>query len=346
MNNELIHVGYAEEREDLFLLALPATKASAEEVSQVVRDTVRVLRLSHRTLAHAFAPKNEGDLHQFFSVLFLDLLLGLDKGQGGLLDVSAVLSPNPARFQEHLPAVQLLHLPADLKFQVDDALTQLESADFQEFSPDFYDSPREFNILGTCLFHKGFLVASHLSPDDLVDVVIWCQFHQILPLTRMHAVHQIVTWSEVFPSRVNSPFGEQPGARTFLLVVGLGFQVLAVVLESGPGTPPAPDIVRPDPFYVDQALSTLDSLLDMGVPTVCNKWLRLPANPAILNLDELLEAAAHQKRLDGSTLAAAAREQAGAGIILKKTRSYDYASTDSPSGSLEESVSLNQSQVR
>ena len=29
-----MHVGYAEEREDLFIMALPATKCSAKEVSQ------------------------------------------------------------------------------------------------------------------------------------------------------------------------------------------------------------------------------------------------------------------------------------------------------------------------
>ena len=44
VEDELVHVGYAEERDDLFLLALPATKASAKEVAQIVRDTVRILR--------------------------------------------------------------------------------------------------------------------------------------------------------------------------------------------------------------------------------------------------------------------------------------------------------------
>ena len=41
VEDELVHVGYAEEREDLFILALPASKASAKEVAQIVRDTVR-----------------------------------------------------------------------------------------------------------------------------------------------------------------------------------------------------------------------------------------------------------------------------------------------------------------
>ena len=80
---------------------------------------------------------------------------------------------------------------------------------------------------------------------------------------------------------------------------------------------------------------------------MCNKWLTLPASPEILNVDALYEAAHAQKRLDASALAAGRddRLSSGGGVVLKKTRSYEYAATDSPSGSLDESVSLNQSQV-
>ena len=41
VEGELVHICYAEEREDLFILALPATKASANEVAQITRDVVR-----------------------------------------------------------------------------------------------------------------------------------------------------------------------------------------------------------------------------------------------------------------------------------------------------------------
>ena len=106
-----------EEREDLFVLGLPASKCSAKEVhfnhtfihfdlrcislyfyfctdrrnefvwrlvtdtssflqvSQIVRDTVRVLRLQYKTLAKAFSSKNSSNLNEFFSRLFLDVLV-------------------------------------------------------------------------------------------------------------------------------------------------------------------------------------------------------------------------------------------------------------------------------
>jgi len=350
VEDQLVHVGYAEEREDLFILALPATKCSAKEVSQVLRDTVRVLRLKYKTMNKAFSPKNHTELHELFSILFLDLLVNIQKlscmGKP-VLDITTVLSPHHARFDENLPAPQLLILPEEVKFQVDDTLSQLESGDFQEFSPDFHDAPREFNILGTCLFHQGLLVASHLCRDDMVDVFLWSKYNQILPLTKLHPVQQIVSWSEIYltsrswPGSTHNP---DPESRTFLLTVGLGYQVLSVILETGGGAQSPVGVVRPDPFYVDQALSTLESLEETGIASVCNKWLTLPPNPEILDVDKLFESSSAHKKLNPGL--SVRKEEQISGIVLKKTMSYEYASTDSPSGSLDGSISFNQSQVR
>ena len=93
-----------------------------------------------------------------------------------LLDMSRLLAHHPAKFDQSLPAAHWLHLPEvmivmmmmmmmgmimsshilpqDVKFQIDDALSQFEAADFTEYSEDLYDLPREFSILGSCLFHK------------------------------------------------------------------------------------------------------------------------------------------------------------------------------------------------
>ena len=44
-------------------------------------------------------------------------------------------------------------------------------------------------------------------------------------------------------------------------------------------------VLRPDPFYVDQALSTLENLASMGIPVLCNQWINLPPNPDVINID-------------------------------------------------------------
>ena len=86
--------------------------------------------------------------------------------------------------------------------------------------------------------------------------------------------------------------------RRFLLVTGLGYQLLGVILETGGCTAEASDIVKPDPFYVDQALNTLEHLAEMGIPLVCEKWLSLPNNPPLMDIDEIFTTAAKAKKLD------------------------------------------------
>jgi hypothetical protein len=86
----------------------------------------------------------------------------------------------------------------------------------------------------------------------------------------------VVNWSEIYLTRRSvrgggamvAPLDSSTTAetRTFLLVVGLGHQVLGVLLEAGGGGATglyAAGVVRPDPFYVDQAMNTLEHLVDM-----------------------------------------------------------------------------------
>ena len=53
---------------------------------------------------------------------------------------------------------------------------------------------------------QGYLVASHLSRDDMVDVFLLNQANQVLPLTRLHPVRQIVSWSEIHPTKDNNSY--------------------------------------------------------------------------------------------------------------------------------------------
>ena len=166
-----------------------------------------MLRLRYRSLSGAFSStsKHIADLNQMFSLLLLERLLSLrvtdDQHRSAIPDLDSLTSRIPSEFEDSLPAAQWLNLPEEIKFQMDDAMNQFESADFQDYSDDFYDLPREFNILGSCLFHKGFLLASHLPREDLVDLLLLMKHLKLLGLTRLSPVHQIVTWNEVYLTR-------------------------------------------------------------------------------------------------------------------------------------------------
>ena len=124
-------------------------------------------------------------------------------------------------------------------------------------------------------------------------------------------------------------------SRVFLLVVGLGYQLMAVMLENGVGgcsndseidTIKSERMIRPDPFYVDQAASTLEHLEEMGIPLVCERWLTLPSNPDVLDVDHFYQKSSKSKKSDfHSTKSQSSLAGAGTGgIILRRTKSVDH----------------------
>ena len=65
-------------------------------------------------------------------------------------------------------------------------------------------------------------------------------------------------------------------------------------------------------------MNTLDHLDEMGIPVVCDCWLRLPANPDIACVDSLYRAAVSAKRLDANALScasASAKNLPGKGTV-------------------------------
>ena len=71
-------------------------------------------------------------------------------------------------------------------------------------------------------------------------------------------------------------------------------------------------------------MNTLDHLDEMGIPVVCDCWLRLPANPDIACVDSLYRTAASvsAKRLDAAALSNAS---ASAKNLPEKGRLAKYA---------------------
>ena len=68
-------------------------------------------------------------------------------------------------------------------------------------------------------------------------------------------------------------------------------------------------------------MNTLDHLDEMGIPVVCDCWLRLPANPDIACVDSLYRAAVSAKRLDANALSSAsasAKNLPGKGTFSKQ----------------------------
>jgi len=133
----------------------------------------------------------------------------------------------------------------------------------------------------------------------------------MLDLVKRSSLSRAIAWVEVHPSDVQQ-------GRSFALIVGQGRQLMLALLRTGGIAAEAVGKVKPDPFYVDQALNTLDHLEEMGIPIVCERWLTLPNNPAVVNADLLYAGASN-----------AAKSLPDGGVVLKRTKNLDYSSSSS-----------------
>ena len=75
----------------------------------------------------------------------------------------------------------------------------------------------------------------------------------------------------------------------------------------------------------------------MGIDLVCEKWLTLPQNPSLIDIDNVISmtksAKASSKKSSESAMSGAASATAAAGIVLKRTKSLDIYDSSSESES-------------
>jgi hypothetical protein len=302
MHGQLTHVVYTAQGKELMLLAVPHNRCVLHEAVQVTADLVRSLQFSYQTLSQAFTNQDHRRaLDHFFSLFFARLLssgLWPSAQQSVFLqDISTRAAlPAPAQFEDLLPAAHWIPLPREAQMQLDEVLNELEANDFGDMSEDNTRCQRLYTIIGTCIYHKGYLLASHLARSDLVDVHAFCRQQGLLHLGRSEPVRSLVVWREVFPASCNrglaepvvphpptttSPY-QPPQGRWFLLIVGKGQEMLVVLLESGGCTVRLEGHAGPDICYVEQAQDTLAYIQKLGIPAIAAKWLASGPRPQVI----------------------------------------------------------------
>uniref|UniRef100_M0R7I8 Protein inturned n=1 Tax=Rattus norvegicus TaxID=10116 RepID=M0R7I8_RAT len=304
VNGKQIHVAYLKESDKLLLIGLPAEEVPLPQLRNMTEDVAQTLKFMYGSLDSAFCQvENTPRLDHFFSLFFERAL------RPGKLHLSA--SPSAQQYDaasavllDNLPGVRWLLLPQELKVELDTALSDLEAADFQELSEDYYDMRRLYTILGSSLFYKGYMVCSHLPKDDVVEIAAYCRQYCLLPLAAQQRIGQLIIWREVFPQHHLQPATDsdpeafqEPEGRYFLLIVGLRHYMLCVLLEAGGCASKATGNPGPDCIYVDQARATLHQL--EGVESRIEEQLAATPGPCLSCADWFL--AAPREKADSLT---------------------------------------------
>lgn len=86
---------------------------------------------------------------------------------------------------------------------------------------------KEYIAIGSCMYHKGYLLASHFSKDNLLNVHSFFRQNGLIQLFRSEPVESLVIWREVHPRSTDeeylkNEFCLMPDSpvRWFLMIIG------------------------------------------------------------------------------------------------------------------------------
>ncbi|XP_014223988.1 protein inturned [Trichogramma pretiosum] len=280
--------------EDLLLICLPEKCCDKHTAIELLNDITCCLSFTYGNLSKCFIiDDNHKHLDHFFYLFFSQLCNKSKTQLTSVDDTNAVTNSDDKAKMFHLenllPSVQSLQLPRDAQIQVDAALSEMEAMDYRDWNQDPLECQRLYTIIGSCYYHRRYLIGSHLPPEDLKQIQSFLRRNGLLNLIDKEQVKSLVVWKRVYPSScLNRKFSWNEDQvyplvdKWFLLIVGNGHDLLAVILESGGCTAVLAENAGPDIFYVEEAQETLKHIRKIGIPMLAEKWINANAKPEIV----------------------------------------------------------------
>lgn len=132
-----VHIVYSSQENELLLLAAPDNKCNQFELMHITKEIIRLLEFSYQSLNNCFNNRNNiNSLDNLFSHLFSQMYFcgyGIENQQkvpsSKVLDTAC----SHSLFEQCLGLSLTAHIPWEAQLQIDDALTELEAADYREW---------------------------------------------------------------------------------------------------------------------------------------------------------------------------------------------------------------------
>ena len=220
MNDENYIVGQTHGENETLIIAVP------EEFDSSVMKVSKFSAVLSRTLTYIY-----GSLNSAFKVECLQDRIAR------LLDViSFVLKYRITCFGEAFAAQRLIVEDDELLLTISETLSEYESMNWLHRIPEptapmtettVGSRPDDFVVVGTALFSKGFLISTHLPSAFLSNLIEWLHLRGFLLLSQI-CTTKTISWSKIFPERVNS---SDQRSSFYLLVVIVKQTLFSVLLE-------------------------------------------------------------------------------------------------------------------
>lgn len=185
------------------MTAIPAKRTTLHDAKSKINNIVRNFEFTSRTLSKTFSTEIQanGD--------FNDEQHRIDENFT-LIDTCSILKftyqtvlPAYARFEDSLQEPHYIPLPKEAQLRIDDALSEMEAMDYREWNDEPLKSHREFYILGSAIYFRKYLLASHLPKADLLDIEAFLRTNGIYLLMDSKPVRELVLWYEIYPKSVD-----------------------------------------------------------------------------------------------------------------------------------------------
>lgn len=267
------NISYTIFNEDVLLVAVRDDHLTLEELRLKTREIVRFFEFINRNLSENFYPQNIFDMNILCRLLEMEF---------------ASVDRHRPSFEASLLEPHYVPLPKEAQLRIDDALSEMEAMDYREWNSEPLKSQREFFIIGSVLYYKRYMLASHLPPSDLLDIEAFLRVNGIFALIEHESVKDLIVWREIFPKKceIHGTKMVPLQGRWFLAVVGINHMCMAVVLEHRDDQLLNNfDKVGPSAFYVEEIQDTLEHLQTGGIEVLASTWIRHHRRPQI-NRDE------------------------------------------------------------
>lgn len=268
-------------------MAIPAKRTTLQDSKFKLNAIVRCLEISATTISKAFFTNDSLRANEEHRNFAIEDICAINK-----LLFSLSHSWN-ARFEDILLEPQYVVLPREGEMRVEDALNEMEAMDYREWNNDPLKSVREFYILGSALYFRKYLISSHLSKADLLDVEAFLRTNGIYLLIENKPVRELIVWREIFPTSCNPNIATNiipnPLSRWFLTIVARNQLILAVILESRhrrdsdepTSSSTVSNVIGPSRFYIDEIQDTLDHLHSMGIENLTSTSIYANKRPEV-----------------------------------------------------------------
>lgn len=275
---------------ELLLVAIPAKRVTLQDAKFKLCTIVRCLEFTEKTLSRAFFTKRSTQTkhsnaeHRNFTIDDICSVIKL---------LFSLSHPWSTRFENILQEPHYVALPKEGQLRIDDALNEMEAMDYREWNDEPLKSQREFYILGSALYFRKYLLASHLSKSDTLDIEAFLRINGIYLLIENKPVRELIVWREIYPNSffsITNHNVQRNQSRWFLTIVARNQLFMAVILESrhriDPTEPSSSSssssgYIGPSRFYIDEIQDTLDHLQANGIENLASTWLHANKRPEV-----------------------------------------------------------------